>query len=271
MTCYISFRDLLFTDSGGGVTVVVITDSPAHLYARISDVEPQIHKKTSYIRGLPLMDDSRFCFVVFNDIEQDESGDTLAHTFTFPDWLYCMTRWIYFWGKKAGEPCVSTSPIFKHHNNVPVWIFYTIGYPPIVRASSNPTGWGWLCHSSPSPYAGGMSLLEYNVRTIESSPLFPDYVGTFRQQTPTLWKCINSQLVDMMTLGYHQYTINWPVEANDIIGVITYYAAFDCDMGGLIANARSHSVYPVFTPGVNVLFDAVSTQKEISVRLSGHT
>lgn len=65
--------------------------------------------------------DARFCFVVFEDLEQNEPGDTLTHTFTWTGWEYCQTRYFYFWSTAAGIPLVSTSCIFqKHSTYVPI-------------------------------------------------------------------------------------------------------------------------------------------------------
>ena len=117
MPCQISFRDVIFTPSETGVRVQVWTDVPSHLYLRLSTTEPQIHKKSVTKRGLPQMEDYRYCFVAYEDNEQYEDGDTLTHTWWKPDWPVCTTKWGYFWGSRAGEVCVSTSPVFKYHNN----------------------------------------------------------------------------------------------------------------------------------------------------------
>jgi len=117
MPCHISFRDVDFHASTTGVRIVVTTDIPCHIYCRLSLKHPWIHKKPSYRRGMWLNDDVRFCFTVYEDNEQYEAGDTLIHTFWKPNWPYCTTKWCYFWGKVAGVECVSTSPIFKYHND----------------------------------------------------------------------------------------------------------------------------------------------------------
>jgi len=45
---------------------------------------PQKHAKPVERRGLFWMWDARFCFVAFCDVEQEEEGDTLTHTFIMP-------------------------------------------------------------------------------------------------------------------------------------------------------------------------------------------
>ncbi|MBA7707830.1 hypothetical protein ES703_116713 [subsurface metagenome] len=80
---------------------------------------PRKHALPSYRRGLYLQGDIRFCFVVYEDNEQDEPGDTLIHTFNKPAWPICETRWFYFIGTIAGVPVVSESPIFTFHFPAP--------------------------------------------------------------------------------------------------------------------------------------------------------
>ena len=59
--------------------------------------------------------DTYFCFVVYNDNEQEEAGDTLIHTFVKRSWPVCETRWFYFWGSVSGVTCKSTTAIFQLH------------------------------------------------------------------------------------------------------------------------------------------------------------
>ncbi len=68
-------------------------------------------------RGVAFAEDVRFCFTVFEDNEQFESGDTLEHTWWKEAWPVCTTKWLYIWGKRAGETCVSTTAPFKYHND----------------------------------------------------------------------------------------------------------------------------------------------------------
>lgn len=115
---HFSVRDVVFTPTDTGVQVVVETDVPCRLVCRQTDTRPQIHKKPVLRRGEWLADDVRFCFVVYTDHEQEEPGDTLIHTFIKEPWAPCATKYMYFWATIAGEVCVSTSAIFKHHNPV---------------------------------------------------------------------------------------------------------------------------------------------------------
>lgn len=117
MPCFISFRDVSYAPSLSSVLVTVLTDVPSHLWARVSANNPQIHKKSGVRRGYPMIEDLRFCFTAFTDYEQNETGDTLSHTFTLPDWSICQTKFIYFYGSQSGVICMSTSPPFKYHND----------------------------------------------------------------------------------------------------------------------------------------------------------
>lgn len=117
MSQYYSLRDINFHASTEGVRIIATTDVPCHLYCRLSLQPPLIHKKPSYRRGLWLNDDVRFCFTVFEDNEQYETGDTYLHTFWKPDWPVCITKWCYFFASIGGVFCISTSPIFEHHND----------------------------------------------------------------------------------------------------------------------------------------------------------
>lgn len=116
MTCHISFRDIDFSPSETGVRIRVYTDVPCHLYCRLTTEKPEIHKIPVFRRGIFIQDDIRICFVVYEDNDQYEAGDTLIHTWYKTNWDVCVTKYMYFWGSINGEVCVSTSPIFDYHN-----------------------------------------------------------------------------------------------------------------------------------------------------------
>ncbi|MBA7536653.1 hypothetical protein ES705_28917 [subsurface metagenome] len=106
----------------GGFTVTVTTNVACHLYLRYSDVFPRIHRKSVARRGLVMGWDARYCFVAYQHIEQNEAGDTSTHTFTWPGWSDCETRYFYFWGTIGGWDMVSDTPIF--------WLHYLWEVPP---------------------------------------------------------------------------------------------------------------------------------------------
>ncbi|MBA7677039.1 hypothetical protein ES703_85287 [subsurface metagenome] len=117
MPCQISVRDIDFHASTEGVRIRAWTDTPSHLFVRLSRKRPWIHKKPSLRRGVAFAEDVRFCFTVFEDNEQEESGDTLEHTWWKKDWPVCTTKWLYVWGMRSGETCLSTTAPFKYHND----------------------------------------------------------------------------------------------------------------------------------------------------------
>ncbi len=125
MPCNISVRDIDFQPSDTGVRIRVTTDVPSHLFVRLSLKKPLVHMKPSIRRGVAFAEDVRFCFTVFGDNPQNEWGDTLEHTWWMEDWPVCTTKWLYVWGLRAGEVCVSTTAPFKYHNTgiepVPTW------------------------------------------------------------------------------------------------------------------------------------------------------
>ena len=118
MALNISFREVTFTPHASTVEITVVTDIPCHLYCRLSETEPQIHRQSVRRRGVPFLTELRFCFVSYEDNEQDVEGDTLVHHWEKPAWGYCVTKWCYFWGYIGGVLSKSTSPIFKYHNNL---------------------------------------------------------------------------------------------------------------------------------------------------------
>lgn len=61
------------------------------------------------------MTDLRFCFTVYADIEQEEAGDTLEHTFIVRTWPVPQTRYFYLIGTIDEVPSPSTSNIFTYH------------------------------------------------------------------------------------------------------------------------------------------------------------
>lgn len=117
MACHISYRDLDFHASTKGVRVKIWSDVPSHLYLRLSENEPQIHTKSGIRRGYAFIEDLRFCFTVYEDFEQYESGDTTEHTWWLDSWPVCTVKWLYVWGEQGGQPCISTSPPLKYHND----------------------------------------------------------------------------------------------------------------------------------------------------------
>ncbi|MBA7710451.1 hypothetical protein ES703_119394 [subsurface metagenome] len=117
--CFISVRDVQQFKLTDGYRIVAVTDIPCHLWMRWSTVKPQRHSQPVLKRGLYLHADVYLCFVAYHDNEQEEAGDTLIHTFIKRNWPHCETRYFHFWGTVAGNPCRSTTALFKKHFTAP--------------------------------------------------------------------------------------------------------------------------------------------------------
>jgi len=98
-----------------GYKIKVWTNVPCHLYMFWTDTEPQKHMRTKRIRGLDVLDTPAFCFVTWHQNEQEESGDTILHTFIKEPWPVCETRWFCFRALVNNEWSPSVAPIFKKH------------------------------------------------------------------------------------------------------------------------------------------------------------
>lgn len=129
----------------GTVIVTITTNAACHLYLRYSDVFPRIHRKGVERRGLVIGWDARYCFAAYQHIEQDEEGDTWTHTFTWPGWENCNTRYFYFWGTMGGQDMVSETPIF--------WIHYLWPLIPGGEAIFYPILDGWAGRDSAGTWA----------------------------------------------------------------------------------------------------------------------
>jgi len=111
--------DLQYEYLDDGFKLTATTDVPCHLFCRMTKTPPRKHVLPAFRRGIYLQGDIRFCFVVYEDNEQEEAGDTLTHTFLKPGWPICETRWFYFVGSQNGTTSVSETAIFKFHFPAP--------------------------------------------------------------------------------------------------------------------------------------------------------
>jgi len=103
------------------IRVRVRSSTAVHLTCYFTDKTPVRHKATRLVRGATISAGAYWCFVGYLQVEQDEAGDTLIHTFTVPDWSFGQVKWCLFQGTISGVESPSVSPYFKHaHNNWPV-------------------------------------------------------------------------------------------------------------------------------------------------------
>lgn len=150
MAIFVSYRSIDYVPAYDSVTITLTTDIPCHVYFRFTDRPPRIHLKSGIRRGFPLIEDLRFCFTVFQDLEQDEAGDTYTHTFLIIDWYYCQTKYFYFWAKVGTWTVVSTSaPLKYHHPYVP---------PPPTPASFKLAGTANDCRVMNSAYGWDVNV-----------------------------------------------------------------------------------------------------------------
>lgn len=112
-----AIKSIAYTCTATGIKVVVTSDVPCHLYMRWTHVLPLIHLDPFIRRGIAIGTRPRYCFDVYHDNEQEETGDTLTHSFVKEPWLACEPRWFYFFGCRYGYPMPSESPIFRHYND----------------------------------------------------------------------------------------------------------------------------------------------------------
>jgi len=91
------------------------TDIPCHLWLRWTDKEERMHLTQKERRGATHMSDPYYCFVEWNEVEQNEPGDTTTHTFNFSGWVECIRRWWFLHGTEGDIESPSTSAIFTAH------------------------------------------------------------------------------------------------------------------------------------------------------------
>jgi hypothetical protein len=116
-------RNITFTPTANGYTVITYTNNPVHLWKRETTTEPQKHIIPVERRGTLAGTFIDQCFVAFTDVEQNEAGDTFTHTFTQEPWPACETRWFYFWGTVGGVVSPSASAIFSQRRIAPIRLY----------------------------------------------------------------------------------------------------------------------------------------------------
>lgn len=99
----------------GTVVIAYDTDIPVHAWLCHSTEPPNMHLLTKTVRGLRVMGSPYYCFPKQDCFEQDEAGDTLHHTFTWPGWYVCLWQWFFFKATVAGVWTPTQWGIFKKH------------------------------------------------------------------------------------------------------------------------------------------------------------
>ena len=97
-----------------GLTIRITTSVPCHLTLYHTDKKPLKHHTSRIVRGLSVPWRTYFCFVAWQEVEQEEIGDSLYHTFELPDWLEGQKKWFTFRGEVNTISSPSVGPIFEH-------------------------------------------------------------------------------------------------------------------------------------------------------------
>jgi hypothetical protein len=217
----ISFRDVTFQDFRYDVLITVTTDVPCHLFCRLTLVEPQIHTKPIYRRGVQFSSELRFCFVSYEDNEQQQAGDTLIHTWLKPNWSYCITKWVYFWGYIAGQPSPSTSPFFKHHNSRIYPPDFHVGWETGLLGTAFGTNQVILGNDAPATGAGLLTYLKLYASPHPQNNHF--FVATMRKTGVDLWQVRDVYDAYNTTQGWSYYVVNIACGLGDALAIWGFY------------------------------------------------
>lgn len=214
-------KDLKYTWLSDGFQFVAYTDVPCHLYCRMTTTQPRRHALPSGRRGTYLQGDVRFCFVVYEDNEQEEDGDTLVHTFIKPSWPVCETRWFYFIGSIDGVWSVSESPIFKFHfkgsrkNEA--------GNPCTYYSSSTQEGQVHMNIAHPVLEAGYLTELCFSTANYPNDHVF--YFALMHPVAGSLYVVRGVTGVECAAVGTFTAAIFWFANVGDCLAGWGYYAS----------------------------------------------
>lgn len=112
------------------ITWIATTDINCHLTIRVSDKPPYKAKELHEKRGTVYYHGTKVKFDWTHEYTQQESGDTLIHTFIFTIPEYNRTYWWYARGTVAGEISSSRSPYFSYY-------VFKLMPPPTIIAQQN--------------------------------------------------------------------------------------------------------------------------------------
>lgn len=139
------------------LTITIVTDVECYVTLYWTDKLMRLHKRSTFKRGIVALSNPDYCFVQAKPIEQVESGDTLVHTFTWPNWQYCQWKYFVFTATIAGEPSPSQWGIFTKHQAlehpfkqdlIEQWTWLGCELPDIILGATEE--WTWLgCEAPP--------------------------------------------------------------------------------------------------------------------------
>jgi len=141
--------------------VLATTDAPCHLWLRWTTWQPRRHPRARVLRGLPVIGDVYYCFVGYYDIEQQQDGDTLVHSFCVP-WLPSMALIHYYLhGTIAGVPAPSNSPI-NQLSSPPVQPILNYSFEAWDPEGWNPDNWSlfMICRWAGTTYQSNQHVVD---------------------------------------------------------------------------------------------------------------
>jgi len=96
-----------------GKRIFLTTDVPCHLYLRFKDEPPEWHVRVTMRRGEPDTRDPGLAMKEYDQVEQDQAGDTLKHRFDLDPFPNKTRIHYYFIGTIAGGDVKSRSQFFR--------------------------------------------------------------------------------------------------------------------------------------------------------------
>lgn len=96
-----------------GKQICLTTDVPCHLYLRFKDEPPEWHVRVTFRRGEPDTRDPGLAMKEYEQIEQDQAGDTYYHRFDLDPFPNKTRIHYYFIGTIAGGDVKSRSQFFR--------------------------------------------------------------------------------------------------------------------------------------------------------------
>lgn len=100
---------------GAILYIACTSDIACHMFLRWTAKPIGMHNRATDLGGFGFMTDPKYCFVEYNEVEQNEPGDTLSHTFNFGGWATCEWRWWLMVATVGGAPSPSATCIFQAH------------------------------------------------------------------------------------------------------------------------------------------------------------
>lgn len=127
----------------GGWMIFVWTDIACDLRLYWSNTLHWKHPHPRAERGIIIWEDQYWCVGKQHFIEQNEPGETMAHSFTWTGWEVCWTRYFHFKMLYEGDWGISDTPVYsKHYGVTPqTKFFYPDKHPEITCCDGETQSW----------------------------------------------------------------------------------------------------------------------------------